>query len=99
MTALAPEAADPNAVPTLIDSAVFGAIVIGLFGTIAAAVARQATALVWSTGLGMVWVATTIACPVSGHHDAVAWQWSAELAFSSALLLSSLAGIALLRRR
>jgi hypothetical protein len=98
MTALAPEPADPNAVPTLVDSAVFGAVVIGLFGTIAAATARQSKALVWSTGLGVVWVATTIACPLSGHHDAVGWQWYGELAFSSGLLLFSVAGIALLRR-
>ena len=64
MTAVAAEPADPNAVPTLVDSAVFVALMVGLFGTIAAAVTRQAKALVWSTGLGVVWVATTIACPL-----------------------------------
>jgi hypothetical protein len=74
MTTLAPEPVDPNAVPTLVDSAVFVAVMVGLFGTTVAAVARQSKALVWSTGLGVVWVATTIACPLSGHHDAVGWQ-------------------------
>jgi hypothetical protein len=54
--------------------------------------------LVWSTGLGVVWVLTTIACPLSGHHDAVGWQWYAELAFSSSLLVLSLIGIRLLLR-
>jgi hypothetical protein len=98
MTAVAPEPADPNAVPTLVDSAVFVAVMVGLFGTIVAAVARQSRALVWSTGLGVVWVATTIACPLSGHHDAVGWQWYTELASSSSLLLFSLAGIGLLLR-
>jgi hypothetical protein len=98
MTALAPEPADPNPVPTLVDSAVFVAVMAGLVGTVVAAVARQSKALVWSTGLGMVWVATTITCPLSGHHDAVGWQWYAELAFSSSLLLFSLAGIGLLLR-
>jgi hypothetical protein len=98
MTALAPEPADANAVPTALDSAAFVAVMVGLFGTIAAAVARQSKALVWSTGLGVVWVATTIACPLTGHHDAVGWQWYAELASSSSLLLFSLAGIGLLLR-
>jgi hypothetical protein len=98
MTALAPEPADPNAVPTLVDSAVLVAVMAGLFGTIAAAVARQSKALVWSTGLGVVWVATTIACPLTGHHDAVGWQWYTELASSSSLLLFSLTGIGLLLR-
>ena len=36
MTAVAVEPADPNAVPTLVDSAVFVALMVGLFGTIAA---------------------------------------------------------------
>ncbi len=98
MTALAPEPADPNAVPTLVDSAVFVAGMVGLFGTIATAVARQSKALVWSTGLGVLWVATTIACPLTGHHDAVGWQWYTELASSTSLLLFSLTGIGLLLR-
>ena len=98
MTALAPEPADPNAVPTFVDSAVFLAVMVGILGTIVAAVARQPKALAWSTGLGAVWVATTIACPLSGHHDAVGWQWYAELVSSSTLLVLSLIGIRLLRR-
>jgi hypothetical protein len=98
MTALTPEPADPNAVPTFVDSAVFVAVMVGLFGTVVAAVARQTKALVWSTCLGVVWVATTIACPLSGHHDAVGWQWYTDLASSSSLLLLSLIGIRLLLR-
>ena len=98
ITALAPEPADPHAVPTLVDSALFLAVIVGMCGTIVATVARQHKALVWSTGLGIVWVATTIACPLSGHHDAVGWQWYTELASSSSLLLLSLVGIRLLLR-
>ena len=98
MTVLAPEPADPNAVPTYIDSAVFVAVMVGICGTIVAAVARQQKALVWSTGLGVVWVATTIACPLSGHHDAVGWQWYTELVSSSSLFVLSLIGIRLLLR-
>jgi hypothetical protein len=98
MTALAPEPADPNAVPTFVDSAVFLAVMVGMFGTVVAAVARQQKALVWSTGLGVVWVATTITCPLSGHHDAVGWQWYADLVSSSSLLLLSLIGIRQLLR-
>ena len=97
MTAVAPEPANPNAVPTLVDTAVFFALIAGLFGTIVAAVARQSRAVVWSTGLGLVWVATTVACPVSGHHDTVAWQWYVELVASSSLLLLSLVGLRVLR--
>jgi hypothetical protein len=47
MTALAPEPTDPNAVPTFVDSAVFVATMVGLFGTIVAAIARQPKALMW----------------------------------------------------
>ena len=49
-------------------------------------------------GPGVVWVATAIACPLSGHHDAVGWQWYAELVSSSSLLVLSLIGIRLLLR-
>ena len=98
MTALAPAPADPNAVSTFVDSAVFLAVMVGLVGTIVAAVARQSMALVWSAALGVVSVATTIACPLSGHHDAVGWQWFAELVSSSGLLVLSLLGIRLLLR-
>ena len=98
MTALAPAPVDPNAVPAFVDSAVFVAVIVGVLGTVVAAVARQPRALVWSTGLGVVWVAATIACPLSGHHDAVGWQWYAELVSSSSLLLVSLIGIRLLLR-
>jgi hypothetical protein len=97
LMSLAPPPADPNAVPSLLDSAVFLAVMVGLFGTIVAAIARRSTALVWSPGLAVVWAATTIACPLSGHHDAVGWQWYAELASSGSLLLLSLIGIGLLR--
>ena len=98
MTALAPEPADPSAVPTFVDSALLLAVMVGVCGTVVAAVARQQKAVVWSTGLGVVWVATTIACPLSGHHDAVGWQWYAELVSSSSLLVLSLIGIRLLLR-
>jgi hypothetical protein len=97
MTVVAPAPADPNAVPTLLDSAASLGLLVGLFGTTAAAVARHSKALVWSTGLGVVWVTTTITCPLSGHHDTVGWQWYTELTSSSSLLLLSLTGILVLR--
>ena len=53
MTALAPAPADPNAVPTLVDSTVFLAVMVGVCGTIVAAVARHQEALVWTSGLGV----------------------------------------------
>ena len=97
MTAVAPEPADPNAIPTVLDSALFLALIVGLVGTVVSAISHQSKALVWSTGLGVLWVATAVACPVSGHHDAVGWQWSVELAASSSLLLLSLVGLRVLR--
>ena len=97
MTAVAPEPADPNAVPTALDSAMLLALIVGLLGTIAAAVSRQSKALLWSTGLGLAWVTTTVLCPVSGHHDAVGWQWYVDLVASSSLLLLSLIGLRILR--
>jgi hypothetical protein len=97
MLALTPEPANPEAVPTLVDSLVFLAVGVGLVGTVGAAVARQYTALVWSNGLGLVWVATTIACPLSGHHESVGWQWAVDLASSGGLLLLGLVGARRLR--
>lgn len=99
MPALAAAPADPEAVPSLLDAAVFAAVVVGLAGTVAAALARHARALMWSTGLGLVWVATTITCPLSGHHDTLGWQWQVDLASSGSLLLISLIGARWLRSR
>jgi hypothetical protein len=99
MVALAPEPTDPNAVPTQVESVVFFAVMTGLLGTVITAGARRPEALVWSTCLGVVWVATTIACPLTGHHDTVGWQWYVELTSSSTLLLLSFIGIRALRTR
>lgn len=98
-TALAPAPADPEAVPNLVDIAVSLAVMLGLLGTVGAAVTRQPKALVWSVGLGAVWVATTITCPLSGHHDVVGWQWFADLASGSGLLLVSIIGAHRMRGR
>ena len=97
MTAVAPAPADPNAVPTLLDSALFLAMIVGLVGTVVTAIGHQSKALVWSTGLGVLWVATTVACPISGHHDTVGWQWFVEFEAASGLLLLSLVGLRVLR--
>ena len=97
MTAVAPQPPDPNAVPSLLDSAMFLAMIVGLVGTVVTAIGHQSKALLWSTGLGVLWVATTVACPISGHHDTVGWQWFVELGASSGLLLLSLVGLRLLR--
>jgi hypothetical protein len=99
MVAIAPEPADPEAVPSLLDSLVFLGFIIGLVGTTAAAFTRHASALLWSIGLGVLWVATAIACPVSGHHDAAGWQWRLELVLSGALLALSVVGWRRLRTR
>ena len=99
MSLLAPEPTDPQAVPSALDSLVLSAVVVGLVGTVAAAVARQYKALIWSIALGLVWVATTVACPVSGHHGEVGWQWRADLVTSSGLLVLSVVGARRLRAR
>jgi hypothetical protein len=98
MVALAPEPTDPNAVASPLESAVFFAITTGLLGTVITAGTRRTDALVWSTCLGVVWVATTIACPLTGHHD-VTWQWYVELTSSASLLLLSVLGLRALRTR
>jgi hypothetical protein len=95
--AFAPPAADPDAVPTLLDSVVSLAVIVGMAGTIASAVGRRPRALLWSIGLGLIWVATTITCPLSGHHDTVGWQWYTDLAASSTLLVASVVGARRLR--
>jgi hypothetical protein len=97
MMAVAPAPTDPEAVPSLLDSLGFLALVVGLAGTVGAAVGRHRKALLWSTGLGVVWVASTLTCPLSGHHETVGWQWYTDLGASSALLLASVVGLRLLR--
>jgi hypothetical protein len=97
MMAVAPAPTDPEAVPSLLDSLGFLALVVGLAGTVGAALGRHPKALLWSTGLGVVWVASTLTCPLSGHHETVAWQWYTDLGASSALLLASVVGWRLLR--
>jgi hypothetical protein len=99
VVAISPEPADPDAVPSLFDSLVFISFVVGLVGTTAAAFTRHASALTWSIGLGALWVGTAIACPVSGHHDAVDWQWRLELGLAAALLLLCVVGWRRLRTR
>jgi hypothetical protein len=71
---------------------VFTAFVVGLVGTVAAAFNRHPTALLWSIGLGALWVGTAIACPASGHHDFAGWQWRLELTLSAGFLLLSFLG-------
>lgn len=92
VVAIAPEPADPNAVPTLLDSLMFTSFLVALIGTVAAALTRHPTAMVWSIGLGLIWVGSAIACPVSGHHDPMNWQWRLELALAGGLLLLSTIG-------
>jgi hypothetical protein len=93
LMALTPPPSDPNAVPSFIDTAIFFAVTTGLIGTIVCAIGRQSKALAWSAGLAVLWLGTTIACPVSGHHDHVGWVWFAELGASASLLAASAAGI------
>jgi hypothetical protein len=99
MVATAPEPADPNAVPSVLDSLLALALFGGLVATTTAAVVRHWSALLWSAGLGALWVGTTILCPASGHHDTVGWQWSTELMAASALLVLSVLGADRLRAR
>src|SRR5262249_562808 len=99
MVAITPAPADPNAVPTPVDALVSLAVMTGLLGPGIAGAVRRPEALIWSTCLGVIWVATTIACPLTGHHDAVGWPWRFELTASGSLLLLSLVGVRVLRAR
>lgn len=88
--AIEPAPANPNAVPGWIENA----IAVVFLGTLAVMlpglIARRRWGLLGSLAASVVFVAATIACPTTGHHEFGFW-WLGEMACAAALLGLSVA--------
>ncbi len=92
--ALEPEATQPEAIPAWIGVTVT-VVLFGLLGVMTAGLlARRRWGLVASMGAATLFVAGSVACPVSGHHGFGAW-WYGQMA--CALGLVAITGAALRR--
>lgn len=92
--ALEPEAAQPDVIPVWL-SATLEVTLLGLLGVMAAGLTlRRRWGLVASMGAATLFVAMSVACPVSGHHGFGAW-WYGQMA--CAIGLVAITGSALRR--
>jgi hypothetical protein len=88
--AIEPAPANPNAVPGWIESAISVVFLATLAVMLPGLVARRRWGLLGSLAASVVFVAATIACPTTGHHDFGLW-WLGEMACAAALLGLSVA--------
>lgn len=91
-TAIEPAPADPNAAtPLLVDlgsAVLFGALVI----TAVTAASRLRSAGVGGIVTGVVGLAFSVTCPLSGHHDYGMW-WVGQMAMLAVMLGLSIAAL------
>ncbi len=88
--AIEPAPANPNAVPAWIESAISVVFLAALAVMLPGLIARRRWGLLASLGAAVVFVAATIACPTTGHHEFGLW-WLGEMACAAALLGISVA--------
>jgi hypothetical protein len=90
--ALEPAPADPEAaVPMIVSLASIG-LFAALVATAVAAGNRHPSAAIGGLVTGLVALAFTVSCPVSGHHTFGAW-WYGQMALTLAMLGVSLAAL------
>ena len=90
--ALEPAPADPGApVPVVIELAALGWFT-ALLTTAVAAGMRHRAAAVAGVATGVISLAFTVGCPVSGHHEFGLW-WYGQLVLGAAMLGVSLAAL------
>jgi hypothetical protein len=90
--ALEPAPHDPNAVPGWIEAAI-SVVLLALFAVmIPGLVSRRRWGVLGAVGAGVVYVAATIACPTTGHHEFGLW-WIGEMGCASALLGGSVVAL------
>jgi hypothetical protein len=91
-TAIEPAPADPNAAaPLLVElgsAVLFGALVI----TAVTAASRLRAAAVGGIGTGLIGLAFSVTCPLSGHHGFGMW-WVAQMGMLAAMLWVSVAAL------
>jgi hypothetical protein len=90
--ALEPAPADPDAaVPAIVTLGTIG-LITAVMATAVAASQRHTSAAIGGVVTGLIALAFTISCPLSGHHTFGAW-WFGQLALTLPLLGASLAAL------
>jgi hypothetical protein len=89
---LEPEATHPEAMPEWIGIGVEIVLLSFLAVMVAGLAARRRWGLVASMGAAAVFVAASVACPVSGHHGFGAW-WYGQMACALGLVAVSAAAL------
>ena len=99
--AIEPSPADPNASEPLIGTVLATAFFAVMVGAGVQAARRRVNALTWACAVGVLLVAMTISCPLSGHHANVGMWWAAQFIVSGAALAVAAGGryAATLRQR
>jgi hypothetical protein len=87
-TALEPAPSNPQAVPAWIETAVSAVLLATFAAMIPGLLARRRWGVLAAVAAGVVYVAATIACPTTGHHEFGLW-WLGEMACASTLLAGS----------
>jgi peptidoglycan/LPS O-acetylase OafA/YrhL len=96
--AVEPAPADPNAPEPLIGTLLGTALLIAWGAAAGTAVGRRASALKWAAAVGVLSVAMTVTCPLSGHHQGIGLWWAAQMVVSVGALLVAREGLVRLRR-
>ncbi|HEY7135974.1 MAG TPA: hypothetical protein VIB48_12995 [Acidimicrobiia bacterium] len=86
--ALEPAPTNPNAVPAWIETAVSAVLLATFAAMIPGLITRRRWGVVAAVAAGLVYVAATIACPTTGHHEFGLW-WLGEMGCASTLLAGS----------
>lgn len=89
---LEPEATHPEAMPEWIGIGVEVVLLSFLAVMVAGLAARRRWGLVASMGAATIFVAASVACPVSGHHGFGAW-WYGQMACALGLVAVSVAAL------
>lgn len=90
--ALEPTPAQPEAAPPLIIELAGLALFVGLVTTAVAAACRHRSAVAAGIVVGLIAVASSVMCPVSGHHAVGTW-WFAQLGLMVTMLATSVAAV------
>ena len=84
--AIEPAPANPDAPEPLIGTVLAIAFFAAMVGAAVQASRRQVSALTWACAVGVLSIAMTITCPLSGHHANVGMWWAAQFIVCGAAL-------------